>query len=56
MSVHGVGVWAPKSSFSAISGWSQPVEATAASNSLSARAWTVYGSAGFDGVPTRLFR
>jgi len=53
--VHGVGSCAPKSSFSASNGWSQPEEVTAVSKSLSARAWIVDGSAGFDGVPTRLF-
>ena len=56
VAVHGVGNCAPKSSFSAISGWSQPEDVTAVSKSLSARAWIVEGSAGLDGVPTRLFR
>ena len=54
--VHGVGSCAPTSSFSRSAAWSQPDEVTAVSNSLSARASIDDGSAGFDGVPTRLFR
>ena len=54
--LHGVGVCAPKSSFSAISGWSQPVTVTAKSNSRFALSGIVAGSAGVDVVPTRLFR
>ena len=34
----------------------RPEEVTAVRKSLSARAWMSDGSAGFDGVPTRLFR
>ena len=55
-SVHGVARPAPKSSFSTISGVEQPpVSATAKSYSFCAWATTAAGSAGFVGVPTRLF-
>ena len=54
--VHGVGVWAPKSSFNAIQGVWQPVTETAKSiepvGALPDRA----GSAGTVGVPTRLLK
>ena len=54
--VHGVGVWAPKSSFSAIHGVWQPLTETAKSKSRSARSTIVAGSFGTVGVPTRLLK
>ena len=56
VAVHGVGVCAPKSSFSAISGVLQPVTCTAKSNSFWALPAIVAGSAGALGVPIRSFR
>ena len=56
VALHGVGVCAPKSSFSAISGVAQPVTCCANTNSFAALSWMVAGSAGADGVPTRSFR
>jgi hypothetical protein len=54
--VHGVGVCAPKSSFSAIHGVWQPLTETAKSNSRSALLSISAGSAGCVGVPTRLLK
>ena len=54
--VQGVGVCAPKSSFSAIHGVWQPVTETAKSKRRSARSAIVAGSAGTVGVPTRLLK
>ena len=54
--VQGVGVCAPKSSFSAIQGVAQSVTETAKSKSLSAFSTMVAGSAGAVGVPTRLLK
>jgi hypothetical protein len=54
--VHGVGVCAPKSSFSAIHGVWQPVTETAKSKSRFARSTIVAGSFGRVGVPTRLLK
>src|SRR4026209_2504452 len=54
--VQGVGVCAPKSSFSAIHGVVQPDTVTAKSKRRSARAAIVAGSAGRVGVPTRLLK
>ena len=54
--VHGVGVCAPKSSFSAIQGVVQPVMVTAKSKRRSARSAIVAGSVGTVGVPTRLLK
>jgi hypothetical protein len=54
--LHGVGVWAPKSSFSAISGVGQPVTWTAKSKRRLALSGIVAGSAGAEVVPTRSFR
>ena len=56
VAVQGVGVWAPKSSFSAIHGVWQPVTETAKSKSRSARVSISAGSAGTVGVPTRLLK
>src|SRR2546425_10090073 len=56
VAVHGVGTEAPNSSFRAMNGWSQPDDSTARLKSASARPLIAAGSAGFDGVPTRLFR
>ena len=56
VAVHGAGVWAPKSSFSAIHGVAQPVTVTAKSNRRSAFATIPAGSAGSVGVPTRLLK
>ena len=56
VAVHGVGVWAPKSSFRAIQGVAQPVTETAKSKSRSAFSTIVAGSAGAVGVPTRLLK
>ena len=56
VAVHGVGVWAPKSSFSAIHGVAQPVTETAKSKRRSARPTIVAGSVGTVGVPTRLLK
>jgi hypothetical protein len=53
---HGVGVCAPNSSFSAITGVEQPVTATAKSNRRFALSAIVAGSAGFDVDPTRLLK
>jgi hypothetical protein len=54
--VQGVGVCAPKSSFSAIHGVVQPDTVTAKSKRRSARSAIVAGSAGRVGVPTRLLK
>ena len=54
--VQGVGVCAPKSSFSAIHGVLQPDTVTAKSNRRSARPTIVAGSVGTVGVPTRLLK
>ena len=54
--LQGVGVCAPKSSFSAISGVAQPVTCTAKSNNRCAFAAIDAGSAGATVVPTRSFR
>ena len=52
----GVAVPAPKSSLSAITGVAHPEEATARRKRRSAWSAIPAGSAGFCGVPTRLFR
>ena len=56
VALHGVGVWAPKSSFSAINGVEHPVTCTAKSNSFRAFSAIVAGSAGAEVVPMRSFR
>jgi hypothetical protein len=54
--VHGVSRWAPKSSFSAMIGFSHPLCAAAKSKRLFARPSIVAGSAGAEGWPTRRLR
>src|SRR5215218_2518878 len=53
---HGVGVCAPKSSFSAITGVEQPVTVTAKSNRRFARSGIDARAVGAVGVPTRLLK